>query len=289
MSEETDEKTVQDYISSPSLEEEPTEVEETEEADQVETPEPDQQEVEEDETSGLSEGLKKRFSKMTADKHRLKSAKEEAERKAAELEAKIQRYETKSPEMPIRPRIDDDEIDYNDEKLDSALDQYYIDLAKWTAKNELAEFEQKDAAKRIQSEQQKREQEYAKKVEAAGIEDYAEKLDSIALAFEKEQVLIPDYLVEAIQTDDNGPKIVEHFFSHPDKAISIAKLGTVQAALEIGRLSAMISNGKPLQKTKAPKPVKPVKGSGAKPKSTDNFTLQDWVHGNLSELGFNDR
>lgn len=283
MSEETDEKTVQDYISSPSLEEEPTEVEETEEADQVETPEP----PEEDETSGLSEGLKKRFSKMTADKHRLKSAKEEAERKAAELEAKVKRYETKGPERPVKPKLED--FDYDDEKLEEATDQYFEDLADWKAQQRLGEFEQKDAANRIQSEQQKREQEYAKKVEAAGIEDYAEKLDSIALAFEKEQVLIPDYLVEAIQTDDNGPKIVEHFSSHPDKAISIAKLGTVQAALEIGRLSAMISNGKPLQKTKAPKPVKPVKGSGAKPKDKDNFTLHDWVHGDLSSLGFNDR
>jgi hypothetical protein len=281
MSEENDDKTVEDYVNSdPSPDEQP-EVQ-PEEAEQVETPEPEP-ETEEDETSGLSEGLKKRFSKLTADKHRLKSANEEKEKKLAEYEAKIQRYETKGPERPTKPSLD--QFDYDEDKFEEARDQYFEDLADWKAQQRLGEFEQKGAVDKIVSEKQKLRDNYVKNVEKSAIEDYEDKFNTLVGAFEKAQVNVPEYLIEAIQIDENGPKIVEYLSGNTDKAINLTQMGTVQAALEIGRISAKIANGKPLQTTKAPKPVLPVKGSGSKPIDKESLSVSDWVNRDASELG----
>lgn len=288
MSEEKDEKSIQDYISESSPDEvTPAVAEETKEAEQVETPEPDQQEVEEDETSGLSEGLKKRFSKLTADKHRLKSAAEEAERKAAELEAKLQSYEQKGPERPVKPTLE--QFDWDEPKFEEAKDKYFEDLADWKAQQRLGEYEQRGAVDKIQQKKQTLAQQHAERVQKSGIENYDEKLDGLINEFAKAKVPIYDHFVESIQLDENGPRIVEFFSSNPKRAAEVAQMGVVQAALEIGKISAKIAAGKPLQKSNAPPPVKPVKGSGVKPKDTDSFSVHDWVHGDLKEIGINDR
>jgi hypothetical protein len=283
MSEEQDEKTVDDYVNSdPSPEEEPTEVEETEEADLVETPEPSI----EDETSGLSEGLKKRLSKLSADKHRLKSAVEEKERKLAEAEAKIKKYETKGPERPKKPNLDDYEtIDEHE----TAMDQYFEELADWKAQQRLSEFEQRGAADEIINNQRELERTFAQNVEKSGIEDFDDKFNHLVNELQKAQVPVSEDLITAIWTDDNGPKIIEYMSTNVQKAIDLSKMGTVQAAREVGRISALISNGKPVQKSKAPPPVKPLKGTGVRPKDTEHMSLSDWVDGDLSHLGFQDR
>lgn len=288
MSEEQDEKTVDDYVSSPSLEEE-SEEESHDEVETVETPEPVEYLPQQEEKSELPEGLKKRLSKLTADRHRLKSANEEKDRKLAELESRVQGYEAEQPERPSRPTLEDDDVDYDEDKLATKMDQYYENLADWKTQQRIREYEQKGAVDRIQEKKRKLATDFQARVEESGIEDYDSKLDKLINEFEQRKILIPDHFVESIQLAEQGPKIVEYFSSEPSKAIEISKKGVVQAALEIGKISAKISAGKPLQATRAPKPVKPVKGSGVKPQDTESYTVNDWVEKDLSHLGFTDR
>ena len=107
---------------------------------------------------------------------------------------------------------------------------------------------------RLESEQQKAARDWQAKIEAANIPDYAD----VVKDFEDNFPITPA-IAQAIMSDDKGPQLAYYLAKHLDKADEIISMNPVNAAMELGKISARLSAVKPKTKTQALDPVKPIK------------------------------
>jgi hypothetical protein len=214
--------------------EESTELEES--APSEETPE------EKPEEKKVEPGVVKRIGKLTARYYTEKNRADTAEKKLAEMQQQPVVSTKKAPTL--------EDFDYDEDKYNQALIDHRVDSA-------LSEREQKIHSQKAQVEASSIQDGYNKKVSESGLED------EVYDAFSKlSDAKIPlGHAVDAIQMDDNGPAITVFLGNNLEEADKIAGMNPVQAALEIGRISAKLSAVKTKKTTKAPDPVKPAGGS----------------------------
>lgn len=202
-------------------------------------------------------GFQKRINKVTADKYR---EKQRADALQAELEKVRQEAATVQP-VDKAPKLED--FDYDEDAFLDAKVQHQV--SKATAKIAADNDARAAAIRRDQAAAT-----FAEKVAKSGIEDYSETIQNLV-----EAVPLPAKLVDAIQIDEKGPELAYYLGKHLDVADRLANTDPLAAALELGKISAGLSNKRTKQTTKAPDPVKPAGSGGVSTKSQDKMTMEE--------------
>lgn len=176
---------------------------------------------------------------------------EAAERRAAELEAKL-----KTPESaPPAPASDTAPGPAGKPKLADFLDQpdpyeaHAEAMAEWKADQKLQQFRQ-ELESRAQADaiRQRRGKLFEQTV--AKYPDFAERLQDPDVY----NLPIPEFVWNAIEKSSASTEILHHFSERPDEARRIAALDPVAALLELGKFSAGASAAVP---SPAPHPSAP--------------------------------
>lgn len=200
--------------------------------------------------------LEQRFSELTQQRNAERLRAESAERKAAELEAKLKPTEIKTE--------DDDKPDKT--KYTDAF-QYAEDLAVWSAKSAIKEKEASDRKAQIEKEQEAKITSWKDRVEKTKLAD-PEFMDKIIAS----NVQVSEEVREAIMDSDVGPRILLHLAENPEEAERIGKLTVGKAMIALGKLEAKYSEPpkteaktevKQAEISKAPPPITPLKGASA--------------------------
>ena len=195
------------------------------------------------------DGFQKRINKVTFDKHQATRRADTAEAKLAELEAKI----ASSPEPLREPKLEDPDIDYDEDKLVQAKIDYRVDLA-------LSKKSKKDDKLRQDSQVQQAKEEVSKKfldncaVFAKDKKDFNEVLQRIPN-------LQPTVLDELMDSD-NSAELAYFLGSHLNIADEIIAMNPVRAGIELGKIAARLTGPKQIKPSDAPDPIDPLKGGG---------------------------
>jgi hypothetical protein len=207
-----------------------------------------------------------RIDELTRDKHAERRAREAAERRLAELEAK----DKPAAEQP-REDAEPDPTDYAFGQTDPG---YIKELGAWSARQEhkrLAEQDRRSAQVRtVEQSWNDRQQSFAKDKP-----DYFDVLDR--------DWVCTTPMADAIKTSDDGAAVAYHLAQNPDEARRIAALNPLAQVREIGRLEAKLAVPAPAAAatpiptkpaSDAPAPPPQVRGTGGKfkpPPDTDDF------------------
>lgn len=226
--------------------------------------EPEQPEEQPDEPEGddppakdeLTEKVRKRINKKTADYYREKNRADELERKIAELEAS-------KPATESEPKEED--FDFDPVAYQKALVKYY-------AKQEVAKTVQSTQAEQTKAKTDAILQKYNAKVEASGLDDFDEVVTGLF-----QNKILGQAAYEAILEQENGPQIEYHLGKNLELAEKIGSKTPTQQAVEIGKLSVKLAAPKGKKITKAPDPVTPAKSGGGSgtPKDVANMSMDE--------------
>lgn len=229
------------------------------------------EEVAEDTETGTDDDKKKkkqelneRFSKLTQDRKAAEQRAEAAERRAAELEAKL----NPPKEVPdLEPELDQfkDITQYKE-----ALKEWSADQAIKKRDAEESEKTQKEKAAQVVEDWNKRQVEFRQ---------IADDYDNVIAMSD---VKVGNEVRDAIIESDNGPALLYHLAQNPEIAEGMAKKSVRAALVELGRIEAKLAkeavkeavkaeikeeqkaDAKPaVAISKAPPPIKPLNGSGA--------------------------
>lgn len=203
----------------------------------------------------LTVSAKKRINQLTAEKY---AERKERERLQRELESVKQQTQQASPPQskPAHsgaPRLED--FDYDEGKYQEALIDHRV-----TA--------------RMDQERKSQEDKQAQVTQAGLVNSYNQNVakfiggqDVDAQAFMSAQDSLPQLPPEIsnfIMQSDNGAKLVYHLGNNLDVAYRIAQSDPINAAVELGLISAKLSASQgAAQVSNAPMPVKTISGSGA--------------------------
>lgn len=156
----------------------------------------------------------------------------------------------------------------------------YVDaLTDWKLEQKEKEREQKSRENQIKTEQQKKVSDFQAKVQEFqkshdDFDEVVSDVDDIPLSFA---------LRDAIVTSDLGPQVMYELAQNRDELTRINSLSLVDAAREIGKIEARLSQESSSVKkiktiTKAPPPIEPVgsKGSARVEKSPDDMSFNEF-------------
>ena len=236
--------------------------------------EPKKEEAKEPEKK--SHPIKERFSELTKQREDAKAeaAKEReraeaAEKKAADLEAKLN---PPLPQVNAEPKRDQFKTDeeYEDARID-----YRADL-------------------RLAAREQAQRQEGARSAWKEGVTEISKEVPDYQARLDKSTVLIANEVRDAIiDSGKVGPRILLHLADDQEFTASLAKMPLVRALKEIGKLEDKYSKPAPkaeqkeeakkeVEVSKAPAPIAPLKGANAPADASVNAqgeftgTYADW-------------
>jgi hypothetical protein len=208
--------------------------------------------------------LSERMHELTEKAKTEKAKREEIERELAEVKAKLKPEPVKISESPkpTREQFPDPH-------------EYAEKLSDWSVQDALRKRDEQDAAARqeaaaalVQDNWQRRVEDIKKEVP-----DFAEKIA-------ESKVVVTNEVRDMILDSEIGPRILLHFVEHPDEADKIGKMTIGRAYVALGRLEAKLSEPKaeakpkeeevkkvvkPVEISKAPPPITPLKGASSPP------------------------
>ena len=210
------------------------------------------------------DGYQKRINKITADKHKEIRQREASDKRADELQAKLDLIEANKPTLE-QPNLE--EHNYDEEAFNKATvayqvqEQFKAELTTQKAKQD--QTDQKAAAEQVQVK-------FDERADALGKDDFAAKANAIPK--------LPEGVVDAIMTLENGAEMVYHLGSNLDKADSLAKMSPMAAMMELGKISASMSVKPEIKTSAAPDPIEPVTaGSALSDKIDDEMSIDSWM------------
>lgn len=139
---------------------------------------------------------------------------------------------------------------------------------RWAVKEELRQEQEQQRQREQQTRQQREQQAFSEKLATlneTGADKY-EDYEDVALGNHWQP---SDAMVRTIAETDNGHDVAYYLGSHPKEAQKIAQMSPYAAAAAIGRLSDKLAQPKQKQASKAPEPVKPVRGGSGSGGTTD--------------------
>lgn len=194
----------------------------------------------------VPKGVQKRIDRAVRQKY-------EAEARAKMLEERLAALEQRAAP---KQQVQDDSEPTIDKFED--FDQYVAAKAEWIASRKieqtLTEREKRQAAEREATERQKTVESWNKRLEQATAEmpDFEDVVSS-------SDVPMTEPMQQAIMESDVGPKLAYYLASHPEEALSIARMSPLSAIRSLGRIEERLATQKPISKpTSAPEPIKPV-------------------------------
>ena len=263
-------------------------VAETPEVEAAETPEAETEEPATEETEqtpeqkGAAEGKKpkktaqERINEITRARHQADrdlAAEREARRALEERLAAVEKRGL-TPEKPgatkdasAEPKADDFEYGELDSRYIEAKIEYGVKSALAAAKAEDETKRQSEAAAAKQTELQTKYQSFEK----IGLEKY-DDFEDVVIAGARSGAWKPTPVIgELALGSEVGPDVIYHIASNPKEWAAVSGKSPLEQAAYFGRLEAKFSSAsdvpnQPVQvkTTKAPPPVKPVRGAGSK-------------------------
>lgn len=149
----------------------------------------------------------------------------------------------------------------------SAHEQYISKRMESITEQKLREKEEQRSAQQAKQQFETRSQAFAK-----DHADYGE-----ALATLDATVQFQPQIVEAIAVSEHGPAVAYHLANHLDEADRIARLPPHLAAVQLGRIEALVSAPKPKPVTRAPDPAPTVGGGAALTPSLSGMSTADFI------------
>lgn len=193
----------------------------------------------------------------------------------AELKRRLEETHKAAPvvETP-EPQLDDFET----------LQDFQSAHTKWVVEETLSKFNKENAAERQKeaAAQYSREQAkaFAEKMESAKtfIPDYDEVIDA---AGDRD---IASHVRELVVESERAPELIYHFAQNQALLEDMNLMSATQAAREIGRLEATLAKPTPRKQSKAPPPVKPVKGGATATVPLAEMSMKDYAARRTKEI-----
>lgn len=242
-----------------SSEQKPEESQATESAPVEDAKEPETTEAEQP----TEDGFQKRINKVTADKYDAIRKQELADKRADDLQAKLDKLNESA--TLTEPKLEDHDFD------EDAFNKAQVDFnVQEQVKSELAKQAAEQEQKNQDAEAQKITDSFNEQITALGKEDFTAKAESIPE--------LPPGVAGAIMSLENGAEIVYHLGTHLDKADLLSSMSPMTAMAEIGRISSQISVKPEIQTSAAPDPIEPVNsGSALSSNIDDEMSIDDWM------------
>ena len=246
----------------------------TEETPAVSTEEgaPKEAAVIEEESAPSKKDAQARIRQLVEERDRIRTARDESERRAAYLEGQLEGKKVDAPvkqEADAQPRAEQFEV----------YDDYVRAVGRWEARQEFnrldAEREQKVKERETKTREEQVETTFKDKVAEfkAKTPDFDDVMGNPSLRISKT-------MYEAMRESDAGAQIAYHLGKNPAEAARISALSPIAAIREIGKLEAKFDKP-PAQAvnnvTKAPPPPSTVDGtSGGAGKDPSKMTDAEW-------------
>lgn len=210
--------------------------------------------------------LQKRFSELTRTIYQERAAREAAEKRASELEARGR--QAPAPGADEAPKLENFK-DY---------EEYAEAKGRFIARQEFARAstaaqaqQQREQAVTMASEIRARwdtsESEFRGKVE-----DYDDVMSDASVAFS-------DGVNISLLDSDMGPQLAYYLKKHPAEAAALSQLSPVAAARAIGKLEVKLSGSPPAQAqpTRVPPPPTPVKAAAPADEINDQMPIGEYI------------
>jgi hypothetical protein len=216
-----------------------------------------------DDKKPKEDGFQKRIDKVTADKYTEK-------RRADDLQIRIDAFEkSEAKKSLVKPKLDDPEINYDEELFAKANLQHDIDQGV----QDVLSQQSADA----KAEQQKTESEkvlttFNERVTTLGKSDFDEKANAVPN--------LPTGVADAIMQSEQGAEMVYHLGSpeNAEQANAIANMTPEQAMMELGKLSTKLSAKPEIKLSAAPEPIETLKSSSALSSDIgDDIPIAEWM------------
>lgn len=212
--------------------------------------------------------LQSRFRDLTQAEKTAKAERDAALARVQEYEAREQAAAREAEERrlgapkPAREQFDDP-------------DAYDAAVIAWAAaRAEKAGYEkatQERQATEAQRSQQEAFQTFNTRLEAAR----AETPDFQAVALDP-TLPVSQVMTQVIMRSENGPQMLYHLGQNRALAQKIANMGPIEAALEMGRLSATVGDGKKLNISRAAPPISRVQGRTTTTRQPDEMSGDEY-------------
>ena len=209
-------------------------------------------------------GVQERINKITADKHEERRQREASDKRADELQAKLDSIEANKPKLS-EPNLE--EHNYDEDAFNKATVAFQVqEQVKAELTTQKAQQEQTDQQAEAQAELSK----FNERAEALGKDDFAVKAKAIPE--------LPEGVASAIMSLENGAEMVYHLGSNLDKADALSSMTPMAAMMELGRISASMSVKPEIKTSAAPDPIEPVTaGSALSDKIDDEMSIDSWM------------
>jgi len=209
-------------------------------------------------------GVQERINKITADKHEERRQREASDKRANDLQAKLDLIEANKPklEQPTLEQHDYDEDSFNQASVAFQV-QEQVKAELTTQKAQQEQNNQQAAAQEALGK-------FNERAEALGKDDFDVKAKAIPE--------LPDGVANAIMSLENGAEMVYHLGSNLDKADALSSMTPMAAMMELGKISASMSVKPEIKTSAAPDPIEPVTaGSALSDKMDDEMSIDDWM------------
>lgn len=214
--------------------------------------------------------FRKRIDEITRQKYAEKQRADEAERRSAEMEARIQKIEQESKQEPPKPATRPERKKFFDEyeDPDDAMAAYAEAVADWKLSDYTAK--QQQERQRQQQTQQAQQQEQAfedkrRKTAEAGQKKYSNWEEVV---YSIPEALMPPVLANAIVEMDGGEGVAYYLGNNLDEAERISRMSPYALVAELGKIDARLSK-KTNTRAKPPETVSTVRGAKASGRTPD--------------------
>ena len=235
------------------------------ETPEVEKPEAKVESVEEPKSEGSDKTrFEKRIDKVTSDKYKER-------RRADALQVKLDELQSKpiTQTQSAEPTLES--CDFDEAKFQSQLIDFKV--------------EQKTQSMQQQQQVQRDNQAQAQTVnnfnEASAKFAADNEIENFNDVIGKIPTLQPTVL-QAVMEDSKGPELAHYLGTHLDQADSISQMNPIAAAIEIGRISAKLSEPKQIKTSSAPEPIEEIASGGVIENDIGDTetSIDDWMRQN---------
>jgi hypothetical protein len=266
------------------LQDEPTSEENTGEVVDEEESTTSEEETEEvAEKPKKPSGVQKRISELNGNWRQEQRRNEQLLAQNLELQRRLMPTQPEvaqvAEQSSVRPSLDD----Y------ASYDDFTEALADWKARDIAKdivnqEFAQRDAAQKQQTEAAEKAQRQAKFT--AQVNDFRQRHDDFDEVVSNPDLPFDEKMTDLFMQSERGAELAYALGNNIPEAMRIASLPPTQAAMELGRMEAQMSQLQPRTQSNAPDPIEPIVDGrgGSIEKDPDKMTSSEWLRWRNSQL-----
>jgi len=228
---------------------------------------PEQPEAEEQKSEAA-----KRRERDKALKERLRQEAEDNRRKAEEAEARLKRLHDAGKQE--RQPEEKDFADFSDYQIAKAA--WMLEQRQNSRQSREFQDEAEIARKAAEQAETYEKQLLARQFQEQVAEAKARYADFDAVAFNP-TVPVTETMVEMIHSSEMGADLAYHLGKNPALAARIAQMKPIEAAREMGRIEAALSQPKARTQTQAPDPISPVRAAAAGTKDPSKMSFAEFT------------